>query len=81
MFIVACLGVASSEGDGQRRWNVSDERVTMSVVSLPHAAVDCWWQLFVISRCCATVRLLCSAAIVQVLKVIDAASLMPIGDM
>lgn len=42
LLIVACLGVASSEGDGRRRWNVSDKRVMMSVVSLPHAAGDSW---------------------------------------
>jgi len=39
LFIIACVGVASSEGDGQRRWSVSDEHVTVNVVSLMHATV------------------------------------------
>jgi len=38
MFVNACLDVASSEGGGQRRWNVSEDPVTMSVVRLP---LDC----------------------------------------
>lgn len=70
MSVVACEGAASLDGDGQRKWSISNGRVTVNVVSLLHITVYCLESPL---PCHAIVQLS-----VRVLQVIHAVSLMPI---